>query len=119
MIDVKPTLNDHQVMQFIHNGYITLESIIDPDFNKECDAVDGGHLSDFRADRRIPPECIATTRKSRGSSVHSWARISSCRRARITISLKHHTAGKRGIPTDSPNTDTVSHISSATIIRKA
>ena len=47
MINVEPTLNDHQVTQFIHNGYITLESVIDPDFNKACDAVHGGHLSDF------------------------------------------------------------------------
>ncbi|MCE2412947.1 phytanoyl-CoA dioxygenase family protein [Candidatus Poribacteria bacterium] len=47
MINVEPTLNDHQVMRFIHNGYITLESVIDPDFNKACDAVHGGHLSDF------------------------------------------------------------------------
>ena len=47
MIKVEPTLNDIEVRQFIHNGYITLESIIDPDFNKKCDSVHGGHLSDF------------------------------------------------------------------------
>ena len=47
MINVEPTLNDHQVMQFIHNGYITLESIVDEDFNRECESVPGGHLTDF------------------------------------------------------------------------
>ena len=41
MINVEPTLNDLKVMQFIHNGYITLENIVDPDFNTECESVDG------------------------------------------------------------------------------
>ena len=51
MINVEPTLNDHDVMQFIHNGYITLENIVDADFNTECESVDGGRLNDFvRAD---------------------------------------------------------------------
>lgn len=49
MIDIQPTLNDRQVMQFIHNGYITLENIIDTDFNRECESIQGGHLSDFVA----------------------------------------------------------------------
>ena len=47
MINIEPTLNDHQVMQFIHDGYITLESIIDKDFNRECESVPGGRLTDF------------------------------------------------------------------------
>ena len=32
MINIEPTLNDLQVMQFIHNGYITLENIVDRGF---------------------------------------------------------------------------------------
>ncbi len=47
MINVEPTLNDSQIMQFIHNGYITLERIVDAEFNRTCDSVPGGHLSDF------------------------------------------------------------------------
>lgn len=47
MIHIKPTLNDTQVMQFIHNGYITLESLVGANFNRECHSVPGGHLSDF------------------------------------------------------------------------
>ncbi len=47
MIHVEPTLNDSQIMRFIHNGYITLEGIINPDFNRECESVSTGHLSDF------------------------------------------------------------------------
>ena len=51
MINIEPTLNDHDVMQFIHNGYITLESIVDADFNQECESVQSGHLNDFRSYR--------------------------------------------------------------------
>ena len=47
MIRVEPTLDDNQVMEFIHNGYITLESIVDTDFNTECQSVHAGHMTEF------------------------------------------------------------------------
>ena len=46
MYNVEPTLNDHDVMQFIHNG-VTLENVIDPGFNRECETIDRGHLHEF------------------------------------------------------------------------
>ena len=36
MLDIQPTLNDKQVFDFIHNGYIILESVVAEDFNAEC-----------------------------------------------------------------------------------
>ena len=72
MFTVEPTLNDDRVMQFIHNGYITLESIIDEDFNRECNAIQGGGLDgfvqtdDFRRNVLLHPEvagvCAFTVR---------------------------------------------------------
>ena len=118
MINIEPTLNDLQVMQFIHNGYITLENIVDADFNEACESVHRGRMNDFvRTDefRRsvlLHPEVA-------GSRAFALRReFSSCRRVHITIFLKHRIAGRRGTPTGSPSTDTVSHISSATTIRK-
>ena len=29
MRDIEPTLNDEQVMRFIHDGYLTLEGVVD------------------------------------------------------------------------------------------
>ena len=62
MVNIEPTLNDHQVMQFIHNGYITLESIVGEDFNRECESVPGGHLTDFVLTNEFSPKRVATSR---------------------------------------------------------
>ena len=62
MFNVEPTLNDDQVMRFIHNGYITLENIIDTDFNQKCESVGGGGMGDlvqtdeFRRNVLLHPE---------------------------------------------------------------
>ena len=47
MLDIQPTLNDKQVFDFIHNGYIILESVVAEDFNAECLVLPPGHLTDF------------------------------------------------------------------------
>ncbi len=47
MRDIEPALNDDQVMRFIHDGYLTLEGIVDPAFNRACESVPAGHLTDF------------------------------------------------------------------------
>ena len=47
MREIEPTLNDEQVMRFIHDGYLTLEGIVDPAFNRACESVPAGHLTDF------------------------------------------------------------------------
>ena len=47
MLDIQPTLNDKQVFDFIHNGYIILESVVAEDFNAECLALPPGRLTDF------------------------------------------------------------------------
>ena len=47
MKEIEPTLNDEQVMRFIHDGYLTLEGIVDPAVNRACEAVPAGHLTEF------------------------------------------------------------------------
>ena len=74
MINIEPTLNDLQVMQFIHNGYITLGNIVDADFNKECESVDGGWLNDFvrtdefRRNVLLHPEVAGVARSLLGAN---------------------------------------------------
>ena len=74
MINIDPTLNDHDVMQFIHNGYITLESIVDADFNQECESVQSGHLNDFvltdefRRNVLLHPEVAGVVRSLLGAN---------------------------------------------------
>ena len=44
---IEPTLNDEQVMRFIHDGYLVLEAVVDPALDRACEALPAGHLTDF------------------------------------------------------------------------
>ena len=46
-MEIQPTLNDEQVMQFISVGNIVLEGIISDEFNQKCQDLPGGRLTDF------------------------------------------------------------------------
>ena len=47
MRDIEPTLNDEQVMRFIHDGYLVLEGVVDPALDRACESLPGGHLTEF------------------------------------------------------------------------
>ena len=42
MRDIEPTLNDEQVMRFIHDGYVMLEGVVDSTLNTACGSVPAG-----------------------------------------------------------------------------
>jgi hypothetical protein len=47
MTDVKPTMTDSDVMDFVAQGYVLLESIIGEDFNRQCDTLPPGNANTF------------------------------------------------------------------------
>ena len=52
MTDIKPTLDDDAVMDFVSNGYVFLEGIVSEEFNRSCSTLPGGSLIEFaRSDR--------------------------------------------------------------------
>ena len=42
MADIQPTLDDDAVMDFIATGYVRLDAVVDPDFNRRCLDAPGG-----------------------------------------------------------------------------
>lgn len=74
MTNVQPTLNDDQVMKFIHNGYISLENIVDSNFNEECESVNRGRLTEFvqsdefRRNVLLHPEVAGVARSLLGAN---------------------------------------------------
>jgi len=42
MADVKPTMNDDDVMDFVAKGYVLLDAVVDSKFNKRCLEIKGG-----------------------------------------------------------------------------
>ena len=36
MADIKPTMTDDDVMDFVAKGYVVLDAVVDPDFNHRC-----------------------------------------------------------------------------------
>jgi len=47
MTDVKPTMTDSDVMDFVAQGYVLLEGIIGEDFNRQCDTLPPGNANAF------------------------------------------------------------------------
>lgn len=74
MTTIQPTLNDDQVMQFIHNGYISLENIVDSNFNEICESVNRGRLTEFvqsdefRRNVLLHPEVAGVARSLLGAN---------------------------------------------------
>ena len=68
MLDIQPTLNDKQVFDFIHNGYIILESVVAEDFNAECLALPPTP-DRFYTKPPFPPNRTVASGGSRGCSI--------------------------------------------------
>ena len=49
MAEIKPTLDDDGVMDFVALGYVLLEGVIDPAFNEKCGELPGGNADAFIA----------------------------------------------------------------------
>ena len=47
MADIKPTMTDSDVMNFIALGYVSLEGIIGGDFNRQCDNLPRGNADEL------------------------------------------------------------------------
>ena len=42
MAEILPTMNDDAVMDFVANGYVVLEGVVDEDFNRHCSTATKG-----------------------------------------------------------------------------
>ena len=42
MIDIQPTMNDSQVMDFVSRGSVVLEGVVSDDFNRQCETLPAG-----------------------------------------------------------------------------
>ena len=49
MAEIKPTLNDSDVMDFVASGYVLLEGVIDQAFNRRCNDLKRGNIDEFIA----------------------------------------------------------------------
>ena len=49
MDQIKPTLDDDSVMDFVATGLIVLEGVIDGEFNRRCDDLNRGNCDAFIA----------------------------------------------------------------------
>jgi hypothetical protein len=47
MIDVQPTMNDNQVMDFVLTGYVVVEGVVSSEFNRQCQTIPGGSINEF------------------------------------------------------------------------
>ena len=74
MIDIQPTMNDKQVMDFVFTGYVMLESVVSEAFNHQCETVPAGGMSDFvctdefRRNVLLHPEVAGVVRSLLGSN---------------------------------------------------
>ena len=58
MADVKPTMTDDDVMDFIALGYVLLEGVVPEDFNRECDDLPRGRANDLIASDAFTKEVL-------------------------------------------------------------
>ena len=118
MIDIQPTMDDNQVMDFIFERVLWFWRELSP-----TSSIVSAKLCRAAASTNSPvhpdfgTKCCCT-RKSLALLVPCSDGISSFQLPRTTICTKKPTPAKHGTPTVSPNTVTVSTISSATTIRK-
>jgi len=49
MIQIRPTLDDDGVMDFVASGLVVLEGVIDDEFNRRCDELERGNCDAFIA----------------------------------------------------------------------
>ena len=49
MIQIRPTLDDDGVMDFVASGLVVLEGVIDDEFNRCCDELEHGNCDAFIA----------------------------------------------------------------------
>ena len=47
MIDIQPTMNDSQVMDFISRGSVVLEGVVSDEFNRQCETLPGRSINEF------------------------------------------------------------------------
>ena len=47
MIDIQPTMDDNQVMDFVFTGSVVIEGVVSDALNHQCKALPGGGMSDF------------------------------------------------------------------------
>ena len=50
MARIQPTMTDDEVMEFIANGYVVLEAIVDDSYNRACADVPAGRADDLAQD---------------------------------------------------------------------
>ena len=47
MIDIQPTMNDSQVMDFISRGTVVVEGVVSDEFNRQCETLPGRSINEF------------------------------------------------------------------------
>ena len=53
MIDIQPTMDDSQVMDFVSGGSVVLEGVVSDEFNRQCETLPGGQNRRIRLHTRI------------------------------------------------------------------
>ena len=72
MIDIVPTLDDDDVMDFVFTGYVLLEGVVADDFNRQCEEISRGrmhefsHSSEFRRHVLLHPRVAGVVRSLLG-----------------------------------------------------
>ena len=101
MADIKPTMDDDGVMDFVANGYYVLEGVVDDAFNRRCRGTKPGPAKelvgspDFIREVLLHPKVAGVVRSL-------LARIFLCPPEDITTSSKNPLWDKTGIQTASP-----------------
>jgi hypothetical protein len=47
MMDIEPTMDDSQVMEFTHSGFVIAEGVIADEINRQCETLPKGGMADF------------------------------------------------------------------------
>ena len=53
MIDIQPTMDDSQVMDFVSRGSVVLEGVVSDEFSRQCETLPGGRIAEFACHTRI------------------------------------------------------------------
>ena len=53
MIEITPTMDDTQVMEFVFNGFVIAEAAVDDDINRQCEDLPRGGLDEFVQTRKF------------------------------------------------------------------
>ena len=97
MIDIQPTMDDNQVMDFVSRGSVVLEGVVSDEFNRRCETLPGGSINEFacspgfRNEVLLHPEVAGVARSLLGQNF--FMPITAHHHL-----LKRHTPARHGTP---------------------